>query len=65
MMDSTLSYLMKELQERMTMLSEATARGHCSSFEEYKYTCGQLRGLESACAIIKDLEQKMENSDNE
>ena len=64
-MDQYLEYLMKEYQERMYMLSDAMARGHCSSYEEYKYTCGQLRGLESACAIFKDLKQKLENSDDE
>ena len=64
-MDQNLQDLLKEYQERMYMLSDAMARGHCSSYEEYKYTCGQLRGLESACAIIKDLEQRMESSDNE
>jgi hypothetical protein len=64
-MDQTLSYLIKEYQERMAMLSDAMARGHCGGYEEYKYTCGQLRGLESACAIIKDLEKRMENSDDE
>ena len=61
----TLDYLQKEITERMTMLSDAASRGQCASFEEYKYTCGQLRGLESACAIIKDLKNRMENSDDE
>lgn len=59
-MDNTLDYLLREYKERMDMLSEAMARGMCTSFEEYKFTCGQLRGLESACAVIKDLEERME-----
>lgn len=62
---SELEYLVKEFTERMTMLSEALARGHCGSYEEYKYTCGQLRGLEAACAIVEDLTKRLENSDNE
>lgn len=62
-MDKTLQYLMNEYKERMDMLSDAMARGMCTSFEEYKFTCGQLRGLEAACAIIKDLEERLENSD--
>jgi hypothetical protein len=61
----TLDYLQKELAERMQMLTDAASRGQCASFEEYKYTCGQLRGLEAACAIIKDLKDRLENSDNE
>lgn len=62
-MDNTLDYLLREYKERMDMLSEAMARGMCTSFEEYKFTCGQLRGLESACAVIKDLEDRMETLD--
>lgn len=62
-MDKTLGYLMGEFQERMQMLTEAVARGNCKDIEEYRFVCGQLRGLEAACAIVKDLEQKLENSD--
>lgn len=62
-MDKNLDYLFREITERMQMLTEAVARGNCATYEEYKYTCGQLRGLEAACTIIKDLEQRLENSD--
>lgn len=62
-MDKTLQYLLDEYTERMKMLSDAAARGMCSNFEEYKFTCGQLRGLESACAVIKDLVDRMEHAD--
>lgn len=64
MMDKTLEYLMTEYKERMSMLSEAMARGMCTSFEEYKFTCGQLRGLESACSVIQDLADRLEKSDD-
>jgi hypothetical protein len=60
-----LEYLLIEYKDRMTMLSEALSRGNAASFEEYKYICGQLRGLEAACGIIIDLKQKMEHSDSE
>lgn len=56
--------LLQEFQERMAILSEAMARGNCTSFEEYRYTCGQLRGLEAACTIIIDLKQRMETIDD-
>lgn len=62
-MDKNLEYLLAQYKERMQMLTEATARGNCVSFEEYKYVCGQLRGLEAACAILVDLKDRMENSD--
>jgi hypothetical protein len=45
------------------MLSEALVRGNCPTIEEYRYICGQLRGLESACGIIVDLKKRMETSD--
>jgi len=62
-MDTTLDYLKREYRERMDMLSQAMSRGMCTSYEEYKFTCGQLRGLEAACAVIKDLEERMETMD--
>jgi hypothetical protein len=62
-MDKNLDYLLDEYKERINVLKQAVAAGNCQSFEEYKYTCGQLRGLESACAVIADLNQRLENSD--
>jgi hypothetical protein len=63
MMDKNLEYLLEQYTERMNMLSEAMARGMCTSYEEYKFTCGQLRGLESACSVIQDLADKLEKLD--
>jgi hypothetical protein len=62
-MDRNLDYLLDEYKERLDLLKQAVAAGNCQSFEEYKYVCGQLRGLESACAVIVDLKQRLENSD--
>ena len=62
-MDRNLDYLLDEYKERLDLLKQAVAAGTCQSFEEYKYVCGQLRGLESACAVIVDLKQRLENSD--
>jgi hypothetical protein len=56
-------YLLSQYKERMDMLSQAMSRGMCTSYEEYKFTCGQLRGLEAACAVIKDLQERMETMD--
>jgi hypothetical protein len=58
-----LEYLLGQYKERMSMLSDAMSRGMCTSFEEYKFTCGQLRGLEAAGAVIKDLQERMETMD--
>jgi hypothetical protein len=57
--------LLVELKDRIAMLTEAMARGNCATYDEYKYASGQLRGLESACAIIADLKKRLENADDE
>ena len=62
-MDRNLDYLLDEYKERLDLLKQAVCAGNCTSYEEYKYVCGQLRGLESACAVIVDLKQRLENSD--
>ena len=63
MIDSNLDYLIREYKERIDMLQTAVAAGNCQNFEEYRYSCGQIRGLESACLIISDLKHRMESSD--
>jgi hypothetical protein len=63
MMDKNLTYLMDQYKDRMQMLTEAVARGNCKDFDEYRFVCGQLRGLEAACAVIQDLTERLENSD--
>ena len=55
-----LEYLLKEYKERMDMLTEALARNNVANMEDYRYICGQLRGLEAACAIIVDLKKTQE-----
>ncbi len=62
-MDKYLDYLLSEYTERIDMLQKAVAAGNCANHEEYKYACGQIRGLESACLTITDLKQRMENLD--
>ena len=62
-MDKTLEYLLREYKERMALLTDAVARGNCRDIEEYRFTCGQLRGLESACAVLIDLATKLETLD--
>lgn len=63
-MDRNLEYLIDAYQDRMKMLAEAISVGNCTSYEEYKFACGQIRGLEAACAIIQDLVSNLENADD-
>ena len=63
-MDKNLNYLLEQYKERMEYLSAALSQGNIPTIEEYRYVCGQLRGLEAACAIIADLQKRMEHSDD-
>ena len=58
-----LDLLLDKYRERITLLQDAIAMGGCKSFDEYRYSCGQLRGLEAACLVVTDLKSTMENSD--
>jgi len=64
MMDKELEYLLEAFQDRIHMLGEATVRGNCVSYDEYKFSCGQIRGLEAACRIVEDLKSNLESSDD-
>jgi hypothetical protein len=63
-MDKIFDVLLAEYKDRMDMLSEALIRGNCPTIEEYRYICGQLRGLEAACLTIVELKNRLENSDD-
>ena len=60
-----LDYLLKEYVDRMDFLKGGLAQGNIPTMEEYRYVCGQIRGLEAACATIEDLKKRLENSDDE
>jgi len=55
--------LVQQLDEKAQQLQEAVSTGRAETFEEYKKTCGEIRGLLIARGYILDLKQKMENSD--
>jgi hypothetical protein len=54
--------LVQQLDEKAQQLQEAVSTGRAETFEEYKKTCGEIRGLLIARGYILDLKQKMENS---
>jgi hypothetical protein len=60
-----LDYLLREFQERRDYLAEGLSRGNIPTIEEYRYVCGQLRGLEAATLIITDLKKRLETQDDE
>jgi hypothetical protein len=62
---SELDYLLKEYTDRISYLTGGLAQGNIPTIEEYRYVCGQIRGLEAACGTIEDLKRRMESSDDE
>jgi hypothetical protein len=59
-----LELLVKQLDEQASYLREGLSLGRASTFEEYKGTCGEIKGLLVAKGYILDLMQHMETSDD-
>lgn len=57
--------LIKNIDERAEYLREAVSSGRLANFEDYKGTCGEIKGLLVARGFILDLKQTMEQSDDE
>ena len=58
-----LDVLVKQLDEKIAQLKEAVILGNYDKFEEYKKTCGEIRGLLIARGYVLDLKDRMEKSD--
>ena len=61
-MDS-LDVVVQQTDEKVTQLKDYLADGRCENFEDYKKTCGEIRGLLIARGYTLDLKQRLENSD--
>lgn len=58
-----LEVLIKQLDEKTSQLKEAVILGNYDKFEDYKKTCGEIRGLLIARGYVLDLKDKLEKSD--
>ena len=58
-----LELLLKQIDEKVQQLEEDLSTGSAKDFSEYKAMCGEIKGLLTARMYIKDLQQRMENSD--
>jgi hypothetical protein len=58
-----LSYITKEIDKLRGDQESFLAGGGAKSFDEYRHVCGVIRGLTHAETIVKDLVQRMEQSD--
>ena len=53
-----LEILVKQLDEKIDQLKEAVTTGNFDTFEEYKKTCGEIRGLLIARGYVFDLKDR-------
>jgi hypothetical protein len=60
---TALEILVQQLDEKVQQLKEHVATGRPDTFEEYKRTCGEIKGLLIARGYVLDLQQRMEQSD--
>ena len=59
-----LDVLILQLNEKIDQVKDAAASGNFERFEDYKKTCGEIRGLLIARGYVLDLKDKLENSDD-
>ena len=60
-----LELLLKQVDEKVTQLQEDLASASAKDFADYRAVCGEIKGLLTARMYIKDLQQRMENSEDE
>ena len=59
-----LTYVAKELTTERNGYEASVCQGNVKDFAEYKKLCGLIQGLSQAEAVINDLVQRMEKSDD-
>lgn len=65
MIDSTLEYLMAQIEERRKVLMENLGDGSAKDFGDYQMTVGTIRGFLTVQNMIKDLAKRMEHDEDE
>lgn len=65
MIDKYLTLLATKLDDRVLQLQEAIADGNAQDFAGYKHMCGEVKGLLSARAHIKDLQERLTTNDDD
>jgi hypothetical protein len=59
-----LELLIKQLDDKTSQLKDAVILGNYEKFEDYKRSCGEIRGLLIARGYVLDLKDKLEKSDD-
>jgi uncharacterized protein YaaR (DUF327 family) len=55
--------IVNQIDDKVQQLQEAVSSGRAVTFEEYKKTCGEIKGLLIARGYALDLKQRLESSD--
>jgi len=58
-----LELLLKQMDDKVIQLKDSVILGNYEKFEDYKKTCGEIRGLLIARGYVLDLKDRMKNSD--
>lgn len=64
MEEKILRHLLASLGEEIATNASALQQGAPKTFDEYKYLCGVIRGLNLAQSYINDLMRKLEHFDD-
>lgn len=62
-MNPVLRLLREQITGDLTSLNDALTRNAVANIEEYRFVCGQIRGLRTADAYIDDLAKRMESDE--
>jgi uncharacterized protein YaaR (DUF327 family) len=58
-----LEIIAKHIDDKIAQLKDAVVLGNYEKFEDYKKSCGEIRGLLIARGYVLDLKDQMEKSD--
>jgi hypothetical protein len=56
--------ILKEIRERRAQLSDGLGNSSAKSYEEYRFICGEIRGLTAVESYVLDLAKHLEYSDD-
>ena len=62
-MDKEAEILFKQIDDRVSLLTQALVAGRVDDFAAYRYMCGQINGLDQARNAIETLTKKLEFED--
>ena len=62
-MDKEAEILFKQIDDRVSLLTQALSVGRAENYAAYRFMCGQIQGLSQARNAIETLTKKLEFED--